>query len=185
MLTLDRLADLRYLEFGRQVNELGNSLLTLEKVIDNADRQNSLPRRPWHNEANRYGTSWDVLPQIAGDFKRTLHECDNFLNDHSKFRYSQAGFIENVIWWASVEGDVNALKERVRFHMMKLTFVAKPFELQLLLGIKRELRRLRVDFDDLRYFLMHGLRYQDSLSSTYLQSLEVPPELANRFANAL
>lgn len=185
MLTLYFLADLRYLEFGRQINQLGNSLLTLEKVIDNADRQNSLPRRPWHNEADHYGPSWDVLPQVAGDFKRTLHECNTLLNDHSKFRYSQAGFIENVIWWSSVEGDVNALKERVRFHMMKLTFVAKPFELQLLLSIKRELRRLRVDFDELSHFLMYGLRYQDSLSSTYLQSLEVPPQIASRFASAL
>ena len=184
-LTLNFLADLRYLEFGRQINQLADSLRTLEKVIDNADRQNSLPRRPWHNEADHYGPSWDVLPQVAGDFKRTLHECNNLLNDHSKFQYSQAGFIENVIWWSSVEGDVNALKERVRFHMMKLTFIAKPFELQLLLGIKRELRRLRVDFNELSHFLIHGLRYQDSLSSTYLQSLEVPPELASRFANAL
>ena len=158
---------------------------TLKNVIDNADRQNSLPRRPWHNEADRYGPSWDVLPQVVGDFNGTLHECNNLLNDRSKFRYSQAGFIENVIWWASVEGDVNALKERVRFHMLKLTFVTKPFELQLLLGIKHELRRLRVDFNDLRYVLTHGLRYQDSLSSTYLQSLEVPPELANRVANEL
>ena len=185
MLTFHFLADRRYLEFGRQVNELGNSLLTLEKVIDNADRQNSLLRRPWDNEAERYGPPWHILPQVAGDFKRTLHECNNLLNDRSKFRYSQAGFIENVIWWTSVEGEVNTLKERVRFHMMKLTFVAKPFEVQLLLGIERELRRLRSDFNQLRYFLIHGPRDQDSLSSSYLQSFEVPLELANRFAIAL
>lgn len=185
MLTFFFFADLRYLDFGRQVNELGNSLRTLENVIDNAQRQTSSLRRPWDNEANRYDLSWQVLPQVAGDFKQTLHECDNLLNDRSKFRYSRAGFIENVIWWASVEGDVNTLKERVRFHMMKLTFVAKPFEWQLLAGIKRELQELRVDFNELRYFLIHGPQDQDSSSSIYLRSFEAPSELANRFADAL
>ena len=151
----------------------------------NADKQNKLPRRPWHSEADPYGQSWDVLPDVAGDFRKTLEECDSLLADHSKFQYSQAGFIENVIWWSSVEGDVNALKERVRFHMMKLTFVAKPFEISLLLGIKRELELLRSDVQELKTILIDGIRHKDSSSSIYLQSLEVQPELANRFAQAL
>ncbi len=157
----------------------------MESVIENADKQNQLPRRPWHSDADRYGPSWDVLPEVVGDFKKTLEECDDLLKDHSKFQYSQAGFIENVTWWSSVEADVNALRERVRFHMMKLTFVAKPFEFQLLLGIKRELDSLRTDVQELKTILIDGLRHEDSSSSTYLQSLQVPPELANRFATAL
>ena len=185
VLTLKCLADLRYLEFGRQIKSLGGSLSTLDSVIANADKQNQLPRRPWHSDADRYGPSWDVLPEVVGDFKKTLEECDNLLKDRSKFQYSQAGFIENVIWWSSVEGDVNALSERVRFHMMKLTFVAKPFEIQLLLGIKRELQLLRIDVQDLKTILIDGLRQKDSSSSTYLQSLKVPPELAIRFTKAL
>lgn len=154
-------------------------------VIANADEQNQLPRRPWHSDADRYGPSWDVLPEVAGDFKSTLEECDTLLKDHSKFQYSQGGFIENVIWWSTVEGDVNALKERVRFHMMKLTFVAKPFEIQLLLGIKRELGFLRTDVQEIKAILIDGIRHKDSSSSTYLQSLQVPQELANRFTRAL
>ena len=157
----------------------------LESVIVNADEQNQLPRRPWHSDADRYGPSWHVLLEVAGDFKKTLEECDNLLKDRSKFRYSQGGFIENVIWWSSVEGDVNALRERVRFHMMKLTFVAKPFEIQLLLGIKRELKLLRTDVEELKTILIDGIRHKDSSSSTYLHSLQVPSELASRFAKAL
>ena len=157
----------------------------MKSVIANADKQNQLPRRPWHSDADRYGPSWDVLPEVAGDFKKTLDECDSLLKDRSKFQYSQGGFIENVIWWSSVEGDVNALMERVRFHMMKLTFVAKPFEIHLLLGIKRELETLRIDVQELRTILIDGVRYKDSSSSTYLQSLEVQPEIASRFVRAL
>ena len=157
----------------------------MESVIANADKQNQLPRRPWHSEAERYGPSWDVLPEVVGDFKKTLDECDSLLKDRSKFQYSQGGFIENVIWWSSVEGDVNALRERVRFHMMKLTFVAKPFEIHLLLGIKRELEMLRTDVRELRTILIDGIRHKDSSSSTYLQSLELEPEIANRFVQAL
>ncbi|KAI9716690.1 MAG: hypothetical protein M1812_005228 [Candelaria pacifica] len=174
-----------YLEFGREIDSLAKSLSTLEAVIANADKQNRSPRRPWHTDLDRYGPSWDVLPDVVGDFKQTLEECDTLLKDHSKFKYSQGGFIENVMWWSSVEGDVNSLKERVRFHMMKLTFVAKPFEIQLLLEIKRELRQLRTDVQELKTILVDSLRHIESSSSTYLQSLEVPPELAKRFVDEM
>ena len=126
-----------------------------------------------------------MLPEVAGDFKKTLAECDALLKDHSKFKYSQANFVENVIWWSSIEGDVEALKERVRFHMMKLTFVAKPFEIQLLLGIRHELQMLRRDVDEIRSILVHGLQNRDASSSAYLQSLQVPQKLATRFIKAL
>ena len=185
MLTLRRLIDIRYLEFGRQIKSLGGSLFTLESVIANADKQHHLPRRPWHSDADRYGPSWDVLPEIVGDFRATLEECDKLLKDHFKFQYSQAGFIENIVWWSSLKGDVKALTERVRFHMIKLTFVAKPFEIHLLLDIKRELEILRTDIRELRTILIDDIRHKDSSSSTYLQSLQVPPELASRFAKAL
>ena len=185
VLTLNAFADLRYHEFGKQIRSLGESLSTLQSVISNAEKQAQPPRRPWHSDAHRYGPSWRVLLEVAGDFKQTLEECDTLLKDRSKFQYSQGGFIENVIWWSSVEGDVNVLKERVRFHMMKLTFVAKPFEIQLLLGIKRELQLLRTDFEELKTILVHGIRHNDSSSSTYLHSLQVPSELASRFTKAL
>ena len=177
--------DVRYLQFGKQIKLLAESLRTLEAVISNADKQHQLPRRPWHNDADRFGPSVEVLPEVAGDFKKTLEECDTLLKDHSKFQYSQANFVENVIWWSSIEGDVENLKERVRFHMMKLTFIAKPFEIQLLLGIKRELQLLRRDIDEIRTILIHGVQSRDTSSSTYLQSLQVPRELADRFTTAL
>ena len=69
--------------------------------------------------------------------------------------------------------------------MMKLTFVAKPFEIQLLLEIKRELQLLRADVQELKTILVDSLHHGDSQGSTYLQSLEVPPELSNRFWYAL
>ena len=69
--------------------------------------------------------------------------------------------------------------------MMKLTFVAKPFEIQLLLGIKRELQLLRTDVQELKTILIDGIQHKDSSSSTYLQSLQVPSELASRFTQAL
>ena len=175
--------DIRYLQFGKQIKLLEESLRTLEAVISNADRQ--LPRRPWLNDAARFGPSVDVLPEVAGDFRKTLEECDALLKDRSKFQYSQANFVENVIWWSSIEGDVENLKERVRFHMMKLTFIAKPFEIQLLIGIKRELQFLRRDVDEIRTILIHGLQNRDASSSAYLQSFQVPRELATRFTTAL
>ena len=185
LLTHLYLVDIRYLQFGKQIKLLEDSLRTLESVIQNADKQHQLPRRPWHNDADRFGPSVDVLPEVAGDFKQTLEECDTLLKDHSRFQYSQANFIENVIWWSSVEGDVNNLKERVRFHMMKLTFVAKPFEIQLLLGIKHELQELRRDVNEIKTILVNGFQNRNGSSSDYLRSFQVPHELASRFTDAL
>ena len=84
-----------------------------------------------------------------------------------------------------MEGGVNVLRERVRFHIMKLTFVAKPFELQLLLGIKRKLQLLRIDARELKTTLIDGVRHKDLSSSRYLHSLRIPSKLANRFAIGL
>lgn len=89
------------------------------------------------------------LREVTGDFGRTLRDCYALLENHHKFRRNKAGFVDNVVWNVSTESEISNLKERVRLHIAKMSFVIKPFELQLLVGIRNELIQLQHDVHDL------------------------------------
>lgn len=77
--------------------------------------------RPWlPHDAAQFSTTLRPLPDLTGDFARTLRACEKLLNDHSHFRRNPAGFVDNVKWWMGVEGEVEKLKERIRFHTTKV-----------------------------------------------------------------
>lgn len=78
---------------------------------------------------------------------------------------------------------MNSLRERVSFHIIKVSFIAKPLEIQLLLEIRREVQLLR---SEIRGILTTGLpQPDDSSNDTYLQSIHIPDEVAIRFTAAL
>lgn len=129
----------------------------------------------------------NVLSEVTGDFRRTLRDCDLLLKDNSKFQRSAANFVDNVAWHSSTERDVSSLRERLHFHMIKVNFIAKPFEIQLLLGIRHELQLLRKEVADLRAVLDWDpaqARYPTN-SDTHEKCFVVPQNLSDRFRNAL
>lgn len=65
---------------------------------------------------------WDLkaLPQICGDFRKTLNDCERFLRDESKFSQGREGFIYNIQWNLIIEPEVARLKDRVAFHNIKV-----------------------------------------------------------------
>lgn len=65
---------------------------------------------------------WDLktLPQICGDFRKTLNDCSQLLNDNKKFGRGRGGFIYNVQWNLTIEPDVTRLRDRVAFHNVKV-----------------------------------------------------------------
>ena len=120
------------------------------------------------------------------DQRRTLRDCEAFLNDNTRFQRS-AGFVNNVFWRTSTERDVNSLRQRVHFHMTKINFIAKPFEYQLLLGIHRELQRLRRDVAELRTIVIscNGSRTGRLTNGKEPERyFPVPEELNERFTGA-
>ena len=128
-----------------------------------------------------------ILSEVTGDFRRTLRDCDLLLKDNSKFQRSAANFVDNVAWHTSTERDVNSLRERLHFHIIKVNFVAKPFEIQLLLGIRRELQLLRREVAALKAVLDWDpaqARYPTT-SDTCEEGFSVPQDLSDRFRNAL
>ncbi len=182
---MENALDVKYLQFGREISSLGKSLKGLERIINNAEGQRP-PRRPWHSDADHFGGALETLPEVTGDFSRTLKDCETLLSDHSQFHRSPAGFIDNIVWWSGTEGAVNNLRERVHFHVTKLSFVLKPFEIQLLLGIKRELQQLRVDVAELRGVVVQGIiQSRDPTWTPPPPSYSIPEDLVSRFATAL
>ena len=159
----------------------------LNDIVANANEQR--PRKSWHNDDIERVTAGVVksLSEVTGDFKQTLLDCQALLSDNSKFQRSPANFVDNVAWHSSTERDVNSLRERVHLQMVKVNFIAKPFEIQLLLGIRRELQQLRKEVADLRTLLdWDPARVRDPINRTnYELCFLVPDILSDRFRKAL
>ena len=128
---------MKYAQFRQDIKSLGDSLGQLQSIIDNAHNQCS--------PSNHFGGVLQVLPDVTGDFRQTLNDCKKLLRSHAGLKRGRPSPLENFRWWTSVEGDVCSLRERVKFHITKVTFIAKPFETQLLLGIQRDVQQLRRD----------------------------------------
>ena len=121
---------MKYAQFRQDIKSLGDSLEQLESIINNANNQLSHP--------HRFGIALQVLPEVTGDFHQTLNDCEKLLRKHAGLQRGRSNFLENFTWWTSAERDVYSLRERVKFHVTKVVFIAKPFETQLLLGIQRD-----------------------------------------------
>ena len=174
------------MQFGRDISSLGSSLRRLESIIKNAEEQ--CPEKPWRREAdNTTATILNTLSEVAGDFNRTLHDCEKLLSDNSKFQRSATSFVDNVVWHSSTERVVNHLRQRVNFHLTKLNFIAKPFELQLLLGIHRELQQVKKDVAALKGVLIPDTTQsiQPTSPKSHDGRFHVFPDLDKRFEKAL
>ncbi|MCJ1348194.1 hypothetical protein MMC31_006425 [Peltigera leucophlebia] len=193
-------ADVRYFEFGKEIQTLAESLEQLIEVTENAWKQQNAgrqrqprPLRPWGvaRQEEQRGPEAELksLREVTGDFSLTLNDCDALLRNQHKFHRDQAGFVDNVFWHASTESEISNLKERVRLHIAKMSFVIKPFEIQLLVGIRNELIQLQQDVRDLAG-LMISLS-KDTTRDTALPSLpsiempSTPDVITKRFVAAL
>lgn len=118
--------DQRYYQFGEEIKGFAGALQQLDLVFKNIKEQRQ--QRPYlgGNAARRDSTlqrlpqSLIPLPALTGDFMKTINACEKLLYDNSKFRWNSAGFVDNVRWWLGVEDDVAALKDRIRFHTIKV-----------------------------------------------------------------
>lgn len=159
----------------------------MNAIVTNANDQR--PRKTWQHDDNERVTAGVVksLSEVTGDFKQTLLDCQTLLSDNSKFQRSPANFVENVAWHSSTERDVNSLRERVHLQMVKVNFIAKPFEIQLLLGIRRELQQLRKEVAAIRTLLdWDPAQTRDPVNPTNHElCFLVPDILSERFRKAL
>lgn len=172
--------DLKYHQFGIEIKQLGRHLQLLRKIYANAVRERELRlRRPSRDDRT---SAFHTLPELTGDFQRTLEECDRLLRDHSRFQRNKAGFVENVRWHIfGTERDVNSLRERIQIHSTKILVITKPFELTLLSELSEDVWRIRGAVEEIRGLTRPGLQR----SELPVALPAVPSGLDARFLEAL
>ncbi|KAL8663324.1 MAG: hypothetical protein Q9202_003960 [Teloschistes flavicans] len=174
-------AHIQYFDFGRDIQALAETLQRLAQIIQDADKQKL--RKPWQTPDDDYRGALQPVTEAAGDFRTTLNDCQTLLDNNRRFRRNASNFVDNVQWTVGVERDVNILRDRVRFHLIKLGIMLKPFEIILLLEIRGELRHVRGVVTEIRDILLA----QNGLPSSTQEVLlpPIPHEIATRFARAL
>ena len=166
--------DVKYAQFRQDIKALGHSLKQLESIINNANNQGSHP--------HHFGIALKVLSDVTGDFHQTLNDCEKLLQSHSGLQRGRSNCLENFGWWISAERDVYSLRERVKFHVTKVAFIAKPFETQLLLGIRRDVQQLRRDVAHLTGVVTNGVGQTRTASNPpFLDSVAIPDHILTRF----
>ena len=149
----------------------------MESIIQNASNQSSHP--------HHFGVALQVLPHVTGDFHQTLVDCEKLLRNHANLQRGRSSVFENFGWWTFAERDVYNLRERVKFHVTKVTFIAKPFETQLLLGIRRDVQQLRRDVAHLTGIVTNGVgQMRNASNPPFLDSVTLPENILNRFTIA-
>ncbi|RSM09344.1 hypothetical protein CEP52_004168 [Fusarium oligoseptatum] len=136
-----------YRDFGADVRTLHRSLAELEEAVSRA--QESLRNHgAW--DTDKLGGDRDSLLEIIGDYNATLSECYRLLEDNR--RYAQTtGPIRNIDWNLNIMPQVEHLRSRIQMHTSRIQHVLKPFQIDLVTNIHRDLdRRFRAMHQDVR-----------------------------------
>ncbi|KAK0716831.1 hypothetical protein B0T26DRAFT_675247 [Lasiosphaeria miniovina] len=131
-------ASRQYLEFGRDVQHLAESLESLSHIINAAKGSFHSHGLPPPDEP-----PWDetTLLEIIGDYNATLNECARLINENRTYARATAGPIANVVWNIMVQPNVEKLRSRIVLHNTKIQHILKPFEMDLRLRIHSDLAR--------------------------------------------
>lgn len=110
--------------------------------------------------------------------------------DQERFQKDSTGFITNVQWHMGTQKAVEILRGRIQFHATKLLIILRPFEIQLLLEIRRDLQDLRREVAEIKGLLVTILSNGTHISLPYLicQTIhlpDIPEEIVYRFLNAV
>ncbi|RGP78884.1 aspartate aminotransferase [Fusarium longipes] len=160
-------------DFGSDVYSLHGSLKELENAVSRA--QESL-RDHGACDDDWLGGDRDSLLEIIGDYDATLSECYKLLENN--WLYAETtGPIRNINWNISIMPHVERLRGRIQMHNSRIQHVLKPFQIDLVTNIHRDLdRRLRAmhrDVQDVKRTMNSLLRLRNpDLASKIEQEIE-------------
>lgn len=182
--------DQKYVEFGRDISNLGDNLNNICRVVENAKltwAQHSLRLRRSRGQA--LPKDWDLssLREIIGDYHKTLADCSRLLEENSEFRKNR-NFVYNVDWHIFLQPKVDQLRKRLEFHNSKIAVLLKPLELNLLSDIHNDLAE-RIDAVHQSVLHLQGLLIPDveqalSERSVVSNLLAVPADIERKFQAA-
>lgn len=120
--------DQRYKGLENDVKDLDGRLNHLYQALDKALKASS-------NRDDAFNLRRD-LENLIGDFRRTIEQAQEILNQHVRLQRNNVGIIDKVIWVASGAHDkVDALRRDIQFHSQKIYLVIEPVNLNLLTTI--------------------------------------------------
>lgn len=93
---------------------------------------------------------------IVGDIEATLQACVKLLQENTTVDREGISFIRNALFHAIVLPNIEALRERLKFHMIKMRFVLEPLQLGLLRDIHQDNQILFETVGDLHAHVIHG-----------------------------
>ena len=154
--------------------------------MKNAEKQieEQIPEKLRRLDANStMDTIVKTLLEITGDFNQTLLDCEEFLSKTLMYKRVATGIVKNVLSPGSTKTNANDLRQRVKFHVIKVLLSVRPFELYLLRGIYGELQQAGNDVAPLRgiYTQNTAQPIRPERPKSYDERLTVPPDLAKRF----
>lgn len=102
-----------YANLGVEIHYLAENLEEMGQVIRDVTRQVPSLLAEEHK--------WDLkgLPQICGDFQKTLSDCERLVLDEKKFSRRE-GIIQFELWNSTLESELARMRDRVIFHNIKV-----------------------------------------------------------------
>ena len=108
--------DNQYLQFGEDVSLFAESLEALSNVFVQAPSSSNRALN-----ANRIKALDRQRREVIGDFRQTLRQCQQLLQDNAKYLQKNATFLENLEWhFLGTQERATNLRARLQFHALKV-----------------------------------------------------------------
>jgi hypothetical protein len=152
-LTLFAPTDSLYSEFGDDIRHLSANLQALSHAFETGYR------RSLHD--GHYHDPRDVVLDkdrrtLVGNFEATLNECEKLLKENASMSREGLSFVRNTYWHLCIKPTVDSLRERIKFHMIKMEFVMEPLRNGLLKDISMSINIIMATMGDIYAFLIQG-----------------------------
>jgi hypothetical protein len=127
----DNNAQVRYLEFKREIDSLEKRLIEFRDTFHQAITQVSDHDSSLLDAATRHKVLKQEADILIGDFVTTLTDCETLLRAHVKYDTKRGEILDNLFWHSSTQAQVEDLRRRIQAHAHKISLFVEPVRLQL------------------------------------------------------
>ena len=140
-------------------------------------------RRTWQDA--RFGEAvGSIWPDALGDFHQTLLECESLLARQGFLRNGRQRVLANFQWWLSAEVAADNLMARLKWHITRAEFYAKPSELEGIVKNGRDLQQLRREIANLEREIRNPGVQQSTDPRTDIVSAELKAKFERQFTSS-
>jgi hypothetical protein len=169
----DNNAQVRYLEFKREINSFEKRLVEYRDAFHQAISLVNDHESLLLEAVPRHKVLKQEADAVIGDFLTTLTECKTLLMAHIKFDSRRGNVLDNFFWHSSTQAEVENLRRRIQAHADKISLFVEPVRLQL-----------ATDTAAKAHLILEILLMQAGLSKT-IELPKIPSSLDDRFRDAL